>query len=96
MHQFFSALASAPETYARVYLAILRYAMPVFSGLLLWRCAKPLLSFRREPELWAWLCLPDGNKLPITHWENVIGRSTQRYCGGFSHHIPEPRRPYPL
>ncbi len=75
MHQFFSALASAPETYARVYLAILRYAMPVFSGLLLWRCAKPLLSFRREPELWAWLCLPDGNKLPITHWENVIGRS---------------------
>ena len=44
-------------------------------GILLWRCAKPLLSFRREPEIWAWLRLMDGNSLPVTHWENVIGRS---------------------
>ncbi len=49
--------------------------MPVLAAILIWRCAKPLLSFQREPEIWAWLCLPDGQRLPITHWENVIGRS---------------------
>lgn len=66
---------AAPRTYSNVYLAILRYLLPVLTFVLLWRCARPLLSFRREPEVWAWLCLPDGNKLPITHWENVIGSS---------------------
>ncbi len=43
--------------------------------ILLFRCIKPLVSFRREPEIWGWLCLPNNTKLPITHWENVIGRS---------------------
>ena len=43
--------------------------------LLLFLCIKPLMTFRREPEIWAWLCLEGGKKLPITHWENVIGRS---------------------
>ena len=75
MQTLINALTSAPQTFSNVFLAVLRYLMPVLAALLLWRCAKPLLSFRREPEIWAWLCLPDGNKLPITHWENVIGRS---------------------
>ena len=64
----------ADETYVRVFQAILRYLAPVLAGLLLFRCIRPLLTFRREPEIWAWLCLEDGRKLPITHWENVIGR----------------------
>ena len=34
-----------------------------------------LLTFRREPEIWAWLNMTDGSQIPITHWENVIGRS---------------------
>ena len=64
----------ADETYVQVFQAILRYLAPVLTALLLLRCIKPLLTFRREPEIWAWLCLEDGRKLPITHWENVIGR----------------------
>ena len=43
--------------------------------LLLVRCIHPLLTFRREPEIWAWLNLATGEQVPITHWENVIGRS---------------------
>ena len=58
-----------------VYISILRYAAPVLAAILLLRCSWPLVSFRREPEIWGWLCLPDDVKLPITHWENVIGRS---------------------
>lgn len=60
---------------AESYLAFLRYAAPVLAGLLLLRCGFPLLTFRREPEIWAWLTMADGEKLPVTHWENVIGRS---------------------
>ena len=75
MEQFLSTIMTARDTYANVLIGILRYAAPIFALILLLRCLKPLLSFRREPEIWGWLCLGDGSKLPITHWENVIGRS---------------------
>ncbi len=65
-------------TYANVFYAVMRYGAPVLAFILLLRCALPLLTYRREPEIWAWLVLPSGERLPITHWENVIGRS--RHC----------------
>ncbi len=63
------------STYANVFDAIARYAAPAMALVLLLRCALPLLRFRREPEIWAWLVLPNGKRLPVNHWENVIGRS---------------------
>ena len=57
------------------YVGFLRLAMPVLAAFLLLRCCLPLLTFRREPEIWAWLNMSDGSQVPITHWENVIGRS---------------------
>ena len=63
-----------PETYLHVYIGFLRYAAPILVVLLLLRCFRPLLTFRKEPEIWAWLMLADGKKIPITHWENIIGR----------------------
>ena len=63
-----------PEVYRNVYIGFLRYAAPVIVALLLFRCFRPLLTFRKEPEIWAWLMLGDGKKIPITHWENIIGR----------------------
>ncbi len=75
MEEFLSRLAGAGGDYINVYTAICRWVIPALAFLLLLRCCKPLLTFRREPEIWAWLCLADGKKLPITHWENVIGRS---------------------
>ena len=62
-------------TFYDVFIGVLRWLMPVLAALLLFRCIQPLLTFRREPEIWAWLRLPGNKKLPITHWENVIGRS---------------------
>ena len=75
MAGFFETLQNANDTYSNVLIGILRYGAPALAFILLLRCLKPLLTFRREPEIWAWLCLEDGTKLPITHWENVIGRS---------------------
>ena len=66
--------AMIPATYLNVYIGFLRYAVPVLVLLLIFRAGKPLLTFRREPEIWAWLVFEDGKKTPITHWENIIGR----------------------
>ena len=75
MDAILTELSQVSEGHIRTYLAILRYLMPILMAFLLILCGRPLLTFRREPEIWAWLILPDGKKLPITHWENVIGRS---------------------
>ncbi len=63
------------EALGMEYVAFLRYAAPVLTLLLLLRCVFPLLTFRREPEIWAWLNMADGSQIPVTHWETVIGRS---------------------
>ena len=62
-------------TYGSFYMSMVRYGCPILAALLLLRCAMPLLTFRREPEIWAWLVMPGGERVPVTHWENVIGRS---------------------
>lgn len=63
------------ETYAAVFMAVSRYLVPALGAWLLLHCARPLISFRREPEIWAWLKFTDGTQVAVTHWENVIGRA---------------------
>lgn len=75
MSGLISAFLNADQVYVDVYVGILRWLVPILVGVLLFRCARPLMMFRREPEIWAWLRLSDNSKLPVTHWENVIGRS---------------------
>lgn len=58
---------------AQAFVSIWRYVAPMLALVILWRCAKPLLRFRREPETWGWLSMPDGQQVPVTHWESVIG-----------------------
>ena len=57
-----------------VFSAVWRYAAPLLAILIIWRAAAPLLNFRREPEIWAYLAMPDGQQFPVTHWENILGR----------------------
>ena len=73
--QSFGSLPFGSTPFSNLYCTAVRILLPILALLLLLRCAKSLLTFRKEPEIWAWLCLPDGNQLPITHWENVIGRN---------------------
>ena len=75
MEEMIRWLATAKDTYVDVYVSFLRYAAPCLAFLILWRCLKPLLFFKREPEIWAWLNTADGSSYALTHWENVIGRS---------------------
>ena len=75
VEELYAALSIDQEALAAQYVGFLRYAVPIIACLLLFRCIYPLLTFRREPEIWAWLNISDGTQLPITHWENIIGRS---------------------
>ena len=75
MEGIYAYLAGARELYVNVYIGLLRYVAPGLALILLWRCLKPLMFFKREPEIWAWLYLEDGTKYALTHWENVLGRS---------------------
>ena len=75
MSDIISAFLRADQVYEKVFVGIFRYAAPILACVLLLRCVYPLLSFRREPEIWAWLHLAGNRKLPVTHWDNVIGRS---------------------
>ena len=74
MSDILQDLLGKDVTFALSYLAVLRYVAPILAILLLWRCCKPLLTFRQEPEIWGFLCLPDGKRQPVTHWESIIGR----------------------
>ena len=73
MDRIMIALSGLPIDFTNVYIALLRIAAPLLMIWILWRAGKPLLSFRKEPEIWAILRLPDGKGLPVTHWENIIG-----------------------
>ena len=75
MEQFLETVAGADPVLVEVYIGFMRWTAPALALLILLRCCLPLLSFRREPEIWAWLYMEDGNKFAITHWENVIGRN---------------------
>lgn len=53
---------------------VLRYMFPALALMILIRCAVSLLLFPRQPEIWAWLTTPSGDRLPIKHWETLLGR----------------------
>ena len=54
---------------------ILRYITPLLSGVILYRCARSFLSGKAEEETWGYLCMPNGGRISLNHWENIIGRN---------------------
>lgn len=56
------------------YTAIVRLLFPVLAVLVLYRAVRSLLKIPHTPETWGQLSLPNGTPIPLTHWENIIGR----------------------
>ncbi|MBR4990941.1 MAG: FtsW/RodA/SpoVE family cell cycle protein [Oscillospiraceae bacterium] len=75
MEEILQTVLQSHRDLGDMIIHILRYLAPLVALILMIRCIKPLLTFRKEPEIWGWLNMPDGTQIPITHWENVIGRS---------------------
>ena len=56
------------------YTALARLLFPVLAGAILWRAVRSLLRIPHTPETWGQLSLPNGVPVPLTHWENILGR----------------------
>ena len=57
------------------YTLILRFLFPILAILMLVRIIRSLVRASPKPEVWAYLSLPNGATEPLTHWENILGRS---------------------
>lgn len=51
-----------------------RWAFLALALFILARQIRSLLQVRNPSEIWAHLGCPDGSSVPLTHWENLIGR----------------------
>ncbi|MEG0875985.1 MAG: FtsW/RodA/SpoVE family cell cycle protein [Oscillospiraceae bacterium] len=52
-----------------------RFMLPIIAVAVISRCVRSMLSERYEPEVWGYLDLPDGSRVPLRHWECTIGKS---------------------
>ena len=55
--------------------ALLRWWFVVLTVYILFKCISSLFATRCTPEVWGTLKTAEGESLPITHWENIIGRT---------------------
>ena len=53
-----------------------RLIIPVLAIIILSRCIKSMLSGHEAPEVWAYLDVDGFGRIPVSHWENTIGRSS--------------------
>ncbi|WP_366557618.1 FtsW/RodA/SpoVE family cell cycle protein [uncultured Oscillibacter sp.] len=69
------ALLAAYPMAGEWYTALVRVFFPVLAVLILYRAVRSLLKIPHTPETWGQLSLPNGTPIPLTHWENILGRS---------------------
>ena len=62
------------EAFRAYTMIFTKAALIMLSIAILVRCIRSMLRERYEPETWAYLRSKQGT-LPVTHWENLIGRS---------------------
>lgn len=58
-----------------VVASVIKVLLPLLSVVILVRCGKSMLCGKPEAEIWGYLSLPNGSRIDLDHWENVIGRS---------------------
>ena len=57
------------------YTTVVRFLFPVLAVLILAVAIRSLLTVPHMPEVWGYLSLPNGANVPLTHWENILGRT---------------------
>ncbi|MFQ7473500.1 MAG: hypothetical protein ACLRLX_04760, partial [Anaerovoracaceae bacterium] len=68
-------LNTAAEMAGIYFTTAVRWIFLILSVFILARQIRSLLQARNPSEIWAYLGCPDGTSVPLTHWENLIGRS---------------------
>lgn len=58
-----------------IFTFLIRFLLPALAIIILIRCTRSLLREKYYSEEWGYLSLPNGSKIKLSHWENIIGRS---------------------
>ena len=66
---------TATDSVALIYTAIVRWVFIFLALFILLKSILSLLKSKNPSEVWAYLHIGDYENLPLTHWENVIGRA---------------------
>lgn len=53
-----------------------RWIIPIIAIIIVWRCIRSMLSGQEAPEIWAYLDVKGYGRMPVSHWENTIGRAS--------------------
>ncbi|MEL4105971.1 FtsW/RodA/SpoVE family cell cycle protein [Oscillospiraceae bacterium WX1] len=72
LHEAVSADAAGIFSYITLFI---RFLLPLCAGLVAYRAIRSLLRGHDDPEEWGYLSLPNGARVGLYHWENIIGRS---------------------
>ena len=57
------------------YTTVVRFVFPLLALMILVGAIRSLWKVKHPDEVWAYLVLRNGVRLPVTHWENIIGRA---------------------
>lgn len=67
-------LTTAAQMAGIYFTTAVRWIFLFLAIFILARQIRSLLQVRNPSEIWAYLGCPDGTSVPLTHWENLIGR----------------------
>ena len=57
------------------YTTVVRFVFPILALMILVGAIRSLWKVKHPDEVWGYLAMANGVRLPITHWENIIGRA---------------------
>ena len=57
------------------YTAVVRWIMPVLALVILIVAIRSLIQVKNPAEIWGYISLPNGARIPLRHWENTLGRA---------------------
>lgn len=57
------------------YTTVVRFVFPILALMILVGAIRSLWKVKHPDEVWGYLGMANGVRLPITHWENIIGRA---------------------
>lgn len=73
--QGLSSFFEAVPDFSHTFTTFARWIFVLLALYILLRAILSLLATKTPSEIWAYLSVGDALSLPITHWENVIGRA---------------------
>ncbi|MCL2409710.1 MAG: FtsW/RodA/SpoVE family cell cycle protein [Oscillospiraceae bacterium] len=56
-------------------MLVIRFFLPFLAIVIVARAVRSLLKEKSEAETWGYLSLPNGMRIDLNHWENVVGRA---------------------